>query len=117
MNAILHDLYYTPGLPTSYSGVNRLWQSARHIDKRVRKRDVEKWLLAQDTYTLHRQARSKLSAEPRVHVSRIDEQWAMDLCDVTNIRQHNEGCNFILTVIDVLSKWADAEAVPKKNGT
>jgi hypothetical protein len=40
----------------------------------------------------------------------------MDLCDVTNIRRHNDGCNFILTVIDILSKWADAEPVPTKTG-
>ena len=77
---------------------------------------MEKWLLRQDTYTLHKRARKRLSAEPRVFVGGIDEQWAMDLCDVTNIAQYNDGCNFILTVIDVFSKWGDAEAVPNKTG-
>ena len=109
MDKLLHDLYYTPGLPTTYSGINRLWKAAHTVNNRIRKEEVEKWLLAQDTYTLHKTSRRKLSAEPRVHVARIDQQWAMDLCDVTNIRKYNDGCNFILIAIDVLSKWADAE--------
>ena len=114
MNELLHDLYYTPGLASTYSGLARLWKHAHRVNNKIRKSDVERWLLAQDTYTLHKQARKKLSAEPRVYVTRIDEQWAMDLCDVTNIRKFNDGCNFILTVIDILSKWADAEPVPRK---
>ena len=110
----LRELYYEPGLPTTYSGVNRLWKAAHSVNKAITKDMVEEWLQAQDTYTLHTVARKKLSAEPRVHVSRIDEQWAMDLCDVTNIRRHNNGCNFILTTIDILSKWANAEPVMRK---
>ena len=113
---LLNDLYYSPGLPTTFGSVARLWKAARRIDKRLKKEDVENWLLAQDAYTLHRKAKRKLSAEPRIYVSGIDEQWAMDLCDVSNIAEHNNDKNFILTVIDVFSKWADAEPVARKSG-
>lgn len=113
---LLHDLYYTPGLPTTYGSVDRLLKAAKRVNKTIKKRDVEEWLLSQDTYTLHRKARRKLSAEPRVYVGSIDEQWAMDLCDVSNISEHNDGNNFILTAIDVFSKWADAEPVRRKSG-
>ena len=116
MEAVLQDLYYTPGLPTSYSGVDRLWKVAKTINRDIKKKDVNDWLLAQDTYTLHKKARKRLSAEPRVYVKGIDEQWAMDLCDVSNISGYNDGCNFILTTIDILSKWANAEPVPRKTG-
>ena len=115
-DAMLHNLYYTPGLPTTYSGLQRLYRAAKHVNKSISKRKVEEWLLAQDTYTLHKKARNRLSAEPRVYVSGIDEQWAADLCDVSNISSHNNGFNFILTVIDVFSKWADAEPIEKKSG-
>jgi transposase InsO family protein len=111
---LLHDLYYTPGLPTAYSGIDRIYKAPRSTNRKVRRQDVEKWLLAQDVYTLHKRAKKRLSAEPRVHVSHMDEQWAMDLCDVKNISRYNNRCNFILTVIDVFSKWADAEPVPTK---
>ena len=116
VNELLRDLYYTPGVPTSYGSVARLYKAAKRVNKRITKEQVERWLLAQDAYTLHRKARRKLSAEPRVYVSGIDEQWAMDLCDVSNIRQYNDDCNFILTVIDVFSKWSDAEPVVRKSG-
>ena len=114
--ATLHDMYYTPGLPTTYGSVARLWNAAKRVNKKLSRDDVKNWLLAQDTYTLHRKARRKLSAEPRVYVGGIDEQWAMDLCDVSNISEHNDGHNFILTVIDVFSKWADAEPIKRKSG-
>ena len=116
MEDLLHELYYTAGLPTAYGGVDRLWKAAKQRDARITRRRVNEWLQGQDTYTLHRQARKRLSREPRVHVSHMDEQWAMDLCDVSNIANFNDGCNFILTVIDVLSKRADAEGVPRKTG-
>jgi hypothetical protein len=116
MEALLQQLYYTPGQPTTYCGVERLWKTAKRINNRITKKRVTEWLQAQDTYTLHKSARKRLSYEPRVHVSHIDEQWSMDLCDVTNISRHNDDYHFILTVIDVLSKRGDAEPVHRKTG-
>jgi transposase InsO family protein len=115
MEATLRELYYTPGLPTAYSGLNRLYRAAHSVNRNIKRGDVRKWLLGQDVYTLHKRARKRLSAEPRVHVKNMMNSVAMDLCDVKNISEHNDGCNFILTVIDILSKWADAEPVPRKS--
>ena len=39
-----------------------------------------------------------------------------DLCDMTNIANHNDNIYFMLTVIDVFSKKADAEPVWNKTG-
>ena len=117
MDNLLNRLYYTPGTPAAYGSVVRLWKAAKLMSPKIKKKDVQAWLMAQDTYTLHKQARKHLTYEPRVYVSRIDQQWAVDLCDTKNISQYNDGCNFILTCIDVLSKWADAEPVPRKTAT
>ena len=81
----------------------------------ITKKQVNDWLLAQDTYTLHKKARRKLSSEPRIYVRGIDEQWSMDLCDVSNISEYNNDVHFILTVIDIFSKRADAEPVKRKS--
>ena len=115
MNNLLKRLYYTPGSASAYGGASRLWKAAKLFDNRIRKSDVLKWLQAQDAYTLHKSARKKLSQEPRVYVKRIDQQWALDLCDVRNIAGYNQDCHFILTCIDVFSKWAEAEPVPRKS--
>lgn len=113
-NQLLSDLYYTTGLPTAYGSAARLYNAAKRVNPRITKSSVDQWLLRQDAYTLHRKARKHLTAEPRVYVGGIDEQWSMDLCDVSNISEHNDGVNFILTCIDVFSKWADAQPVKRK---
>ena len=66
---------------------------------------VKKWLKAQPTYTLHKQA---MKTYPTRHyiVHDIDEQWQADLCDVKLIAKSNSGHNFILTVIDIFSRYA-----------
>ena len=112
---LLKDLYYTPGLPTTFGSAARLWKTAKRANNTITKKHVDDWLLAQDAYTLHKKARRKLSAEPRIYVRGIDEQWSMDLCDVSNISEYNNDVHFILTVIDVFSKRADAEPVKRKS--
>ena len=117
IDKLLKHLYYTPGLETAYSGVDRLYRAVKKKRAPIKRTEVENWLLAQDVYTLHKQTRRKLSAEPRVRVSGIDEQWSMDLCDMSNIKQYNDGFCFILTIIDVFSKKAWAEQVKDKSGS
>lgn len=51
---------------------------------------------------------------PRVFVRNIDEQWEADLCDMSKTAKVNDGYKFILTVIDVLSKYAWAQPVKNK---
>ena len=47
----------------------------------------------------------------------IDEQWAADLIEVSNIAKHNRGYRYLLTVVDVLSKHAWVQpAVKSKTG-
>ena len=41
----------------------------------------------------------------RVVTTGIDHMWDVDLADVTNIRQHNDGYNFLLVAIDVFSRY------------
>ncbi len=47
----------------------------------------------------------------------MDEQWQADLCDMQSLRSHNDGYNYILTVIDVLSTYAWAVALKNKTST
>ena len=36
----------------------------------------------------------------------IDEQWAADLIEVQTLKSYNKGYRYLLTVIDVFSKYA-----------
>ncbi len=68
----------------------------------------------QDTYTLHKPARRRFSRNKTVAIG-IDSDWQADLCSVYDIDKHNDGYKYILTVIDVLSKYA--WAIPIKDKT
>ena len=46
----------------------------------------------------------------------IDEQWAADLIEVINIAKPNRGYRYLLTVVDVFSKYAWVEPVKTKSG-
>ena len=48
--------------------------------------------------------------------SGIDEQWQADLVDMSNWQRENKGCCYILTVVDVLSRFAFARPIKHKNG-
>ena len=42
----------------------------------------------------------------RVIVSKIDDQWQADLVDMQKNKSQNKNFNYILTVIDIFSKFA-----------
>ena len=48
-------------------------------------------------------------------VSKIDDQWQADLVDMQKNKSQNKNFNYILTVIDIFSKFA--WAIPIKNKT
>ena len=46
----------------------------------------------------------------------MDEQWTADLIEVGNIARYNRGYQYLLTVVDVLSKYVWVEPVKSKTG-
>ena len=59
----------------------------------------------QDVYTLHKPARRHYKRS-RVIVFGIDEQFQADLADVQNLSRYNKGYKYLLTCIDIFSKYA-----------
>ena len=46
----------------------------------------------------------------------IDEQWVVDVIEVGNLAKSNQGYRYLMTVVDVLSKYAWAEPIKSKTG-
>ena len=82
----------------------------------VSRKDVEEFLRGERTYTLHKPVRRNY---PRIktYVSGIDKQWQADLADVKSIAHFNGGITFLLTVIDVFSKFAWVVPVKSKSAS
>ena len=110
----LARLFYNPRAPGSYGGLKALQHA---VDRRLKpKKDkVLQWISGQDTYTLHKPVRRKFQRS-RVMVSSMDDQWQADLVDVAKLSRENEGYRYLLTCIDVLSKYAWVVPIKDKTG-
>ena len=102
--------YHDPANPGSYGGVSRFAKSQGISLKKA------KALLEHNLgYTLHKLTRRKFPTLP-VKVFIIDEQWTADLIEVINISKQNKGYKYLLTVVDVFSKYAWVELIKNKTG-
>ena len=111
---ILNSIYYDIKNPSSFSNANVLLKSAKNIYKSITKKHVNDWLKAQFVHTLHKEARRKFKRN-RIIVQDIDEVFEADLVDMQEFSSDNDNFKYILTVIDVMSKFAFA--IPLKNKT
>ena len=94
---------------TGYSGIDSIARKSG-----IKRSEVVKWLTQQNVYSLHKPIRHRFKKR-RVIVSKIDDQWQADLVDMQKNKSQNKNFNYILTVIDIFSKFA--WAIPIKNKT
>ena len=100
-------VYYDLARVGSLGGIGSL--------ERASKRSARKWLSTQDTYSLHKPTR-RCFPRRRVIVSGIDDQWQADLVDLSSLKKENKNYKYLLTCIDVFSKFAWVEPLKDKNG-
>ena len=100
--------YSTPGVVGNQGSVSE-YAKAQKISVARAKRELENNL----AYTLHKRGRGAFQP---VLVFDMDEQWVADLIEVQSIAKQNKGYCYLLTVIDVLSKYAWVQSLKKKTG-
>ena len=106
----LKEVYYNPSHPAGLSTAVVLAAATK-----VPLATTRKWLQKQKTYTLHRRARKRYQTR-KYYVNAIDDQWQMDLADMNDVKRENKGYRFILTVIDILSRYGFARPLKTKMG-
>ena len=66
MDEYLTQLYYNPKRSGSLGGVERLYRDVKKEGKYdISRAQLKKWLMRQDTYTLHKQARRHYKRKSR----------------------------------------------------
>lgn len=105
--AQLAKVYYDPTQPEAFGGAEKL-------EKRFPKAEVRKWLASQPTYTLHKPMRRRFTTR-KYRTSGPDDLWQMDLMEMIPYARLNLGLKYILTCVDVFSRFARAEAVKTKD--
>ena len=110
----LSNYYFNTKSPVAFTSPLALYREAKKRYPSLIFRQVKTWLQSKDTYTLHKPVQYKFPWS-RVIVNGIDDQWQADLVDITSLARFNKGYKFLLTCIDVFSKFA--WVVPLKNKT
>ena len=93
VNDILEHLYYDP--KTGYGGVQALSRQARAQGYKIPLGEIRRWLKEQDTYTRHKSIHRQFERQ-RTRVTDIDEQWQLDLADVSNLKKTKRWINFFV---------------------
>ena len=106
--------YFDTKSPVAFTSPLALYREAKKRYPSLTFRQVKTWLQSKDSYTLHKPIRYNFPRN-RVIVTEIDGQWQADLVDISSLACFNKGYKFLLTCIDVFSKFVCV--VPLKNKT
>ena len=106
----LRDLYCDP--KTGYQSVERLYQKAREDGLRVSRKVVKEWVKTQKTYTKFKPIVRRHKFQ-RTFVKDFG-QVQMDLVDMQKYSYKNENYNWILTGIEIFSRYGFAIPVLRK---
>ncbi len=116
MSELMKKAYYTPSNPGSLGGKKRLKDAVlKDSGVRLSDNEVSEWLAGEDAYTLHKTAPIKYKRN-RVVVYGIDTQFQADLVDMSAYAKDNDGHKYLLTCIDVFSKFSWVRVLKNKSG-
>src|SRR3569832_2939227 len=114
MIRMLDTIYLNPKHPSGFASVSKLYKAAKKLNPTIKISEVKAYLAGNDAYTLHKQVRKRFPRN-RIIVTTIDEQWEIDLVDMSLIQEFNDHYKFMLTCIDIFSKFAWVEKLQSKN--
>jgi transposase InsO family protein len=112
---LLYSLYYDLKSPQAYTSRQNIYREAKRRMRNIRKKDVDFWFEKQLAPTLHKAVRYRFKRN-RTIVKGVGEQFQSDLCDMSNIKKHNDNYTFLLTCVDCFSRYAWVKPVKNKSG-
>src|SRR6267154_2518060 len=105
------EAYTVPSHAGSFRGINTI---SRHT--KVDVNAAREWLMGQKSYTLHKQSKTKFRRRRTISKG-INELWQADLVDMSLLSNENDSHRYLLTCIDVFSKYARVEPLKNKSGS
>jgi len=108
---LVMEAYLDPNQPGSFRGLDAI---KRHT--RVRFKTAQDWLSGQNAYTLHKQSINKFRRR-KTYAHGINDLWQADLVDLSSLAGQNDSNRYLLTCIDVFSKYARVEPLKNKTGS
>ena len=101
----LHDLYYKPTSPVSFSGFYKLYNKIKQDGLfKVSPKYLKKWLSMQEAYTSHHPV-NRVFRRPRVLAFSLNYQWDTDTGNMVKYRDYNDGYGYFAVFIDIFSRF------------
>jgi len=107
--ANISDLYYDEGSLAGFSTLPKLRESEVSESKTKKGKllsvgSTKAWLEEQDAYTVHRPVWKRFPRNPYT-VTNVRDVWECDLLDAKSYAKYNDNFRYVLSVIDVFSKF------------
>ena len=115
LHRYLDRIYFDGSSGGSYTSGSKLLREVkrRGYYKNLGITRIQNYLNKQDTYGLYKPTIDKFPTPP-VFVTGMNKQQDMDLMDVSRDAKENDGVKFILTSIDVFSKYGMMRVLKSK---
>lgn len=112
MEKKIKNAYYSVNSPAYMAGSKAVYREVKKHG--IKLKEVENYLAKQKTATLHKPICRRFKRN-RVVAAGLDTDWQADLVEMGKFKQENDSVSYLLTCIDVLSKYS--WVVPLKSKT
>ena len=116
MEKTLTSICLDPSQPATCRCLDAVYRAVNEKgNDKISRKQVPGWLGQQNDCTLHKPTRRRYKRS-RVFVFGTDEQFQADLVDLQNLSRYNKGYKYLLTCIDIFSKYAFVLPLKTKQG-
>ena len=98
----IRKAYYDLDSPSVFSGIDKVYKEAKKRDKRIKRKDVVRYLQSERTYAIHR-PRPIRYKRLKIMPTGLGELQC-DLAIFDKLKAYNDGYPYLLVCIDILSK-------------
>ena len=113
INALLKSIYTDLRHPASFSSRYNLFRATKEKNPNIIYKDVESWLETQPVYTKYRRIKVKYPNH-KVLSRGLIYQYQANLVDYSALKRDNHSFTFLLTIIDIFSRFALAIPIKSK---
>ena len=115
MQKLLYHIYTDVKNPASFSSPWKLYKTAKKEDSSITLTQVEHFLEIQKSYTLHRHFNWRYRWQ-KVLAHGVRYQFQADLINYAPLKRENGGMTFLLSIIDMFSRYAMLIPIKNKRG-
>ena len=111
----INKLFYDPSRLSVFSTLRKLRLATATGAKKKSVEVIKAWLEKQDGCTLHRPVRKRFARNPYTG-NNVMDVWKSDLLGIQTYAKFNDNYRYILSVIDVFSKYLHMIPIKTKSG-